>query len=135
MRFVAGIISVLINLGLGLFCLGLGILGWMHGSDLAFPLLPVAEESAAVTLMAVGTTGVLVSVLALAGSGMRSAGLVVWSLAVSITLISAIFRSSYRFEDMGEFVAHLAVSAVSLLLLLASVWRLQGTNRNGYHTR
>jgi len=125
MKSIAGLLAALVHFALGLFCLGLGLLGWIEGGEMHLPLLPVEAEHAAEALAVVGAVGVCSSVLAMSRPGGRNVFLVLWSLGVTWVLVSAVFRSSYTFEDLDGFAAHVAAAVAALLLLVASWWRFR----------
>lgn len=131
MKSIAGLFAALVHFALSIFCLGLGLLGWIEGGEMHVPLLPVQVDHAAVALALVGALGVCASVLAISRPGGRNVLLVLWSLGVTWVLVSAIFRSSYTFEDLDGFAAHVAAAGAALLLLVASWWRF----RDSPHSR
>ena len=135
MKSIAGMFAALVHFALSLFCLGLGLLGWTEGGDMHVPLLPVDMEHAAVALAVVGALGVCTSVLAISRPGGRNVFLVLWSLGVTWVLVSAIFRSSYTFEDLNGFAAHVAAAGAALVLLVASWWRFRDSAHSRSHPR
>lgn len=128
MKSLAGILCALVNLVLGLGCLALGLLGLIEGGEMNLPVFPVSGDHAAAGLTVAGGLGVMVSVMALAGSGKRSLPLVLWSAAVAGVLMAATFRSSYKFDGLEGLGLHGCLVAGSLVLLGASWWRFRGSS-------
>lgn len=115
-----GYISIVVNLMLGVFCLGLGLVGRFAGHDMDIDLLPFEPENASTVLIAAGLFALVAVFMAFSKSGFARSLLLIWSLAVTGVLIAAFFRASYRFDGMDGFQSYGAYLAISLLALLGS---------------
>lgn len=117
-----GYLSVLANLALGLFLLGLGFVGSMAGGEMKIDLIPVSPENMALTLMVSGLVALLAVVMALRpGKGSRTV-LVLWSLLVASMPICALTRSSYRFDGAEHFRLGVWVFLATVLLFIGAVY-------------
>lgn len=128
---ILGYLSILTNLLLGLFLLGIGLLGALEGAALKIDLLPVAPESMSTVLMFAGLFAVVAVVLALRSGRAARSLLVLWSLLVSGVLVAAFFRPSYRFDGEEHFRTGVWVFLGSLLLLIGSYkrWKITPAHR------
>ena len=129
---ILGYLSILTNLLLGLFLLGLGLLGAMEGADMEIDVIPASPESMSTVLILSGLFAIAAVVLALRnGRGARSL-LVLWSLLVTSILICAFTRSSYSFDGIEHFRTGVWVFLGSLLLLFGSYkrWKITPAHRN-----
>ena len=117
-----GYLSVLANLALGLFMLGIGFIGSMSGSDLKIDLIPVSPENMAFTLMVCGLVALVAVVLALRPGKVSRTLLVLWSLLVASMPICALTRSSYRFDGEEHFRMGVWVFLATVLLFVGAVY-------------
>ncbi len=115
-----GYVSVLANLALALFLLGLGFIGSMIGGAMSIDLLPVAPESTATVLMISGLVALAAVVLAIRPGRFSRFFLLLWSLLVTGVLVWAFFRPDYRFHGEEQFRQGVVVFLGALLLLLGS---------------
>lgn len=126
-----GYCSIAANLALGLFCLGLGLVGLLGGGAMDIALLPFAPENTATVLTACGLFALLAVFLALGKSGLARSLLVLWSLAVAATLAAAFFRGAYTFDGMTGLRIYAAYLGASLLALLGSRLHWRRARRGG----
>lgn len=125
MRALFGFLSVPVVFLLGLYCLGIAILGWIDGGDMYLPLLPVAPENAATALGIAGLAGIAASLFALKrGFGARLL-LLVWSVGLTLVLLAAVFRAGYKFEGLEGLANHAYLSVGSLILSVCAWLRLR----------
>ena len=129
MRTIIELLGILANFGLGLFCLALALLGWIHGGEMAVPLLPVPPENAVTALAIAGLYATLSSVLAFRPGRWARFPLVVWSVGLLAVLLAAVFRSSYRFDGMEAFGDHTLQVLVAAILLSTSCLRFRSASR------
>ncbi len=129
MRTLFEVLGILANLALGLYCIGLAALGWIEGGDLLIPLLPTAPEHAGTVLVLVGVFGVCAAWLSFQGGSRARIPLILWSLAVLVLLLAAVFRSGYRFDGMESFVEHGVLAGGAGVLLLSSWLRYRSGRR------
>ncbi len=133
MSHLFGYFSIVVHLALGLFCLGLGLVGLLGDGEMDIDLLPFEPENTAAVLAGVGLFALVAVFMAFGRSGFARSLLVIWSLAVTGILIAAFFRDSYRFDGMEGFQGYAAYLGVSLLALLGSRlhWRRRLSRRGG----
>ena len=129
MRKVFESLGILVNLGLGLFCLALAALGWIEGGDLTVPLVPVASENAAAALGIAGFYAVLSCVLAFRAGRWGRLPLLVWSLGLFLVLVAAVFRGDYRFDGIEAFRQHTLLLLGAAILLCTSYLRFRSPSR------
>ncbi len=130
MGHLLGYLGIVVHLALGLFCLGLGLVGLLDGGDMDIDLLPFAPESTSKVLVGSGLFALIAVFTAFGKSRFARSLLAVWSLAVAGILIAAFFRGSYRFDGVEGFWMHAAYLGVSLLALLGS-WLRRRPPRRG----
>lgn len=130
MRTFLELLGILANLALGLFCLALAILGWIHGGEMAVPLLPVSPESAATALAITGLYASLASLLAFRSGRWARFPLLVWSVGLVVVLVAAVFRSGYRFDGIEAFGEHALQILVATILLGTSFLRFRSASRS-----
>ncbi len=129
MRTFFELLGVLANLALGLFCLALAILGWIHGGEMAVPLLPVPPESAATAMAIIGLYATLASFLAFRSGRWARLPLLVWSVGLVGVLVAAVFRSGYRFDGIEAFGEHALQILGATILLGTSYLRFRSASR------
>lgn len=129
MRKVLVILAILVILGLGVFCAGLAGLAWIDGGDLSVPLLPVAPEHAATSLVAAGVFGIAASFVALLPLRLARLPMLIWSVGLLFVLTAAVFRDSYRFDGVEGLIEHALLVAGALILVLLSVLRVRRASR------
>lgn len=129
---ILGYLSILTNLLLGLFLVGIGLIGAMEGADMKIDLIPAAPESMATLLICAGLFALIAVALALRGGRGARSLLVLWSLAVSGVLLAAFFRASYRFEGEEHFRFGVWVFLASVLLLIGSYkrWKITPAHKD-----
>lgn len=129
---IFGYLSILANLLLALFLLGLGLIGSMAGGDMTIALLPVEPETTATALIVGGLFALVSVVLALRSGRPSRTLLVLWSLLVSGVLLAAFFRASYRFDGEEHFRMGVWIFLGSLLLLFGSFmrWKITPSRRD-----
>lgn len=132
---ILGYCSIGAHLALGLFCLGLGLVGLLSGGEMDIDLLPVAPENTAAVLTASGLFALLAVFLALGKSSLARSLLVLWSLAVAAVVIAAFFRGDYRFDGAAALPAYAACLGASLLTLLGSRLHWRRRARRGGRRR
>ena len=128
MRVLFESLGILVNLGLGLFCVALATLGWIDGGDLAVPLVPVAPESAVTALAIAGVYAILASGLAIRSGRSTRLPLLIWSAVLLGVLLAAIFRGAYRFDGMDAFIQHGMLVVGAAILLGASCARFRSVS-------
>ena len=119
-KTILGGLGAVANLLLGLYFCGLGVLGLVAGGDMFVPLVPVSPENAAIALLLLGVFAVLASLVAISGGKLLRIPLVVWTVALFLALVAAVFRSDYRFDGIESFKTHGWMLLVSLVLVYAS---------------
>ena len=129
MRGLFGVLAILGNLGIGVFCLGLGLLGWLTGGDMVVPLVPVQGEHVAASLASAGCFAIVASLLALKSKTLLRLPMLLWSLGLSAVLIAAIFRSGYHFDGIEGLQRHGWMLLTSMILLWGSWSRIQTSRR------
>ena len=120
MRGLLGALAILVNLCAGLFCLGLGLLGWIDGGAMIVPLMPVQPEKVASSLVSAGSFAIVASFLALNSKALLRFPMLLWSLGLIGVLVAAIFRDSYRFEGIEGLQRHGWMLLGSVVLAWAS---------------
>ena len=131
-RTAWGWLGAVANILLGLYFCALGILGLIVGGDMFVPLAPVPPESAALALLLLGAFAAAASLLALSGGKLLRAPLLLWAVALFLTLAWAVFRSDYRFDGMEGFKAHGLMLLGSLALVYAGWARYRTPIPNRY---
>ena len=135
MRVLFESLGILVNLGLGLFCVALATLGWIDGGDLAVPLVPVAPESTATALAVAGVYAILSSGLAIRSGRPTRLPLLIWSVVLLGVLLAAIIRGTYRFDGMDAFVQHVMLVVGAAILLGASYARFRSVSSRTMSSR
>ena len=124
MRLVRGLLRVfafLFNLLLGLFLLGVGVMGYATGEEVRFDLIPGVEgETLIYVLIGSGLYALLAVLLGLGTGRFGGVLMLLWNLLVVSLLIYALARSSYRFRGMEHFETSVIVFLISLLALWGS---------------
>lgn len=130
MSRLLGYFSILVNLLLGIFCLGLGLVGWLSGHDeMDITLLPVDPGMVATALVCSGIVALVAVVMALRRSSGPRSLLVLWSFSVVAILIAAFFRGSHSFDGMEGLQMYGAFLGVAVLSLLGSWWHFRQPRR------
>ena len=120
-RFLAFLV-VPATLLLGLYCLGLGVLGWIDGGDMNLPLVPVAPESLATALALAGAFAILAAFLSVRPGRWFRLPLLIWWVVMVVVLVSTVFRASYRFNGLADLESH-GWLLLGALVLLCGAWR------------
>lgn len=124
MRLLRGIlrlISFAFNLILGLFLLGVGLIGWASGEQIRLDVVPGVEGEAMAYALIGAALYALLSVLLAARRGKAGRTfMLLWNLLVVSLLVCAFFRSSYKFDGLDHFWNGVILFAVSLLALWGS---------------
>lgn len=115
-----GKLGAVANFLLGLYICGLGILGLIVGGEMFVPLVPVSPDNAAVALLGIGLFAVVASLVAVTGGKSLRIPLLLWSAALCIALVAAVFRGDYRFDGIESFRTHGIMLLGSLVLFYAS---------------
>ncbi len=123
---ILGYASLLANLALALFLLGLGFIGSMSGADLHIDVIPASPESMTTVLLVAGLAGLLSVILAIRPGRVSRTFLVLWSLLVTSILVCAFTRTSYRFDGEEHFRFGVMLFLASLGVLLGAFlhWKL-----------
>ena len=123
MRKAFEILAILVNLAIGLACLGLAVMGWTVGGSVSMPLLPVDPEgtNAALAIAGIFRSSCLVRSVQEFPLGGSSDDAV--SIALLAVLKLAVFRANYRFDGIESFVDHAWLVGGAAILLLASFAR------------
>ena len=129
MRKLLGFLAILVNLGLSVFCAAVAGLAWIDGGEFSVPLLPVAPENAAASLMAAGVIGIASSVLAMLPRRLAGLPMLVWSVGLLFVLTAAVFRGSYRFDGVEGLIEHAFLVAGALVLVFLSSVRVRRASR------
>lgn len=129
MRFLGrllGFASILANLVLALFLVGVGLIGSLEGATLTIDEIPGSPESMAMWLIFAGLGGLLAVVLALRPGRFSRTLLVLWSLLVAGIFVYNFVRPTYRFDGPEHFQQTVYLFLGSLVLLLGSSlhWKL-----------
>jgi hypothetical protein len=103
MRLLRGLlraIAVLFNLALGVFLLGVGLIGWSSGEEVRMEVIPGLEGETVATALVIGSLLALAAtLLSLTGNRFARLLMLLWNVLVVSLLVCAFFRSSYRFEE------------------------------------
>jgi hypothetical protein len=130
MSRLLGYFSIVVHLLLGLFCLGLGLVGWLSGHDeMDITLLPVDPGMVATVLVCSGMVALAAVLMALRRSSGPRSLLVLWSFSVVAILIAAFFRSSHSFDGMEGLEMYGVFLGVAVLSLLGSWLRFRQPRR------
>jgi len=106
---------------MAVFVLGVGFMGWLTGEEVQFKLIPVLEGPTLVnTLLGLGIFGLLALVLAWRGGKLMRLPMVLCNLVILSLLVSALARSSYRFDGIDDFWNLVYVTLLSILALAGS---------------
>ena len=118
-RWLLRLFAIVFNLGVALFLLGVGFIGWLEGHDVNFDLVPGVEpENMALTLIGLALFALLAVVLNLKRSKPARMLMLLWNLLVSSLLVCAFVRPSYRFDGME----HLHQGLIFFLISLVALW-------------
>ncbi len=113
--------SIVVNLLLGIFCLGLGLVGLLSGHDeMDITLLPVDAGMVALVLVCSGMVALAGVLMAFGRRGGPRSLMLLWSIVVVATLVAAFFRGSHKFAGMEGFQMYGILLAISLLSLVGS---------------
>ena len=107
----------------------LGVLGLLAGGKMYISVLPVDPEQGALAMLWGGLFAVVAVALALSDRKLLRFPLLLWCAAVTVTLISAVFRSGFRFDGFENFVAIGIAALISLLFVWGSWAHLVAPNR------
>ena len=113
-------LAVAVNLGVGLACIALGLLGWIAGGEMYLALVPVEPDRVATALLSAGTFAVVAAILAAKGRGASRLLMLIWSAALVGVLGSSVFRSDFRFDGMADLATYGYMFLGAVLLLYAS---------------
>ena len=120
-RMILRLIAIVFNLLVALFLLGVGFIGWREGQDMHFDLVPGVEpESMAVTLVGLAIFALFAIALSLTRSKLARMLMLFWNLLVSMLLICAFVRPSYKFDGMEHLHQGIMFFLVSLIALWGS---------------
>ena len=120
-RMALRLIAIVFNLLVALFLLGVGFIGWMEGQDMHFDLVPGVEpENMAVTLIGFAVFALLAIALSQKRSKPARMLMFLWNLLVSMLLICAFVRPSYKFDGMEHLHQGIMFFLVSLIALWGS---------------
>lgn len=129
MRLLRGLlraIAVLFNLALGVFLLGVGLIGWSSGEEVRMGVIPGLEGETVATALVIGSLLALAAtLLSLTGNSFARALMLLWNVLVVGLLVSAFFRSSYRFEGEEHFYNGLKLFGVAFLAMIGAWWHLR----------
>ena len=118
-RFVLRLFAIVFNLGVALFLLGVGFIGWIEGHDVNFDLVPGVEPAnMALTLIGLALFALLALALSLKRSKLARMLMLLWNLLVSSLLVCAFVRPSYKFDGME----HLHQGMILFLISLIALW-------------
>ncbi len=121
MSRLLGYFSIVVNLLLGIFCLGLGLVGLLSGHDeMDITLLPVDAGMVAPVLVCSGIVALAGVLMAFGRRGSPRSLMLLWSIVVVATLIAAFFRGSHKFAGMEGVQMYGVLLAISLLSLVGS---------------
>ena len=122
-------LAVAVNLGVGVACIALGLLGRIAGGDMYLPLIPVEPDRVATALLSAGTFAVVAAILAAKGRGPSRLLMLIWSAALVGVLGSSVFRSDFRFDGVAGLAQYGWTFLGAVLLLCASWLRYSITRR------
>ena len=120
-RWLLRLFAIVFNLGVALFLLGVGFIGWMEGHDVNFDLVPGVEpENMALTLVGLALFALLAVALSRKRSKLARMLMFLWNLLVSSLLVCAFTRPSYRFDGMEHLQQGMILFLISLIALYGS---------------
>ena len=120
-RWLLRLFAIVFNLGVALFLLGVGFIGWLEGHDVNFDLVPGVEpENMALTLIGLALFALLAVALSLKRSKLARMPMLLWNLLVSSLLVCAFARPSYKFDGMEHLHHGLILFLISLIALYGS---------------
>ena len=129
MRLLRGLlraIAVLFNLALGVFLLGVGLIGWSSGEEVRMGVIPGLEGETVATALVIGSLLALAAtLLSLTGNSFARILMLLWNVLVVGLLICAFVRSSYRFEGEEHFYNGLKLFGVAFLAMIGAWWHLR----------
>ena len=120
-RWLLRLFAIVFNLGVALFLLGVGFIGWLEGHDVNFDLVPGVEpENMALTLIGLALFALLAVALSRKRSKLARMLMFLWNLLVSSLLVCAFTRPSYRFDGMEHLHQGMILFLISLIALYGS---------------
>lgn len=129
MRLLRGLlraIAVLFNLALGVFLLGVGLIGWSSGEEVRMEVIPGLEGETVATALVIGSLLALAAtLLSLTGNRFARILMLLWNVLVVGLLVCAFFRPSYRFEGEEHFYNGLKFFGAAFLAMLGAWWHLR----------
>jgi hypothetical protein len=129
MRLLRGLlraIAVLFNLALGVFLLGIGLIGWSSGEEVRMGVIPGLEgETVATALVAGALLALAATLLSLTGNRFARLLMLLWNVLVVGLLAAAFFRSSYRFAGEEHFYNGLKLFGVAFVAMIGAWWHLR----------
>ena len=115
---------------LGLFLLGVGLIGSQAGEQIRFPWIPGVEpDDMASTLLALGVFALASIVLATFRSKLMRVPFLFWTLLVAGLIVCAFVRPSFRFGGADHFLYSSIALVTSLLGVLGSWEHFSGARR------
>ena len=135
MKKIIGMLAVAVNLGVGLACIALGLLGWIAGGDMYLPLVPVEPDKVATALVSAGTFAVVAAVLAARGGRLLRLLMLIWSTALVGVLGSGVFRSDFRFDGLAGLTQYGWIFFGAVVLLFASWLRYSMARKSSTGSR
>ena len=125
MRTILGWISIPIVFILGLYFLGVGVLGMIDGGEMNVPLLPFETDNTARSVLIMGIVVMFSAVMAQKNSTIARLPLMLVALAMTLVLVTAFFRSDYLFDGMDGLKQYGWNLLGSFLLLVCTWFRLR----------
>lgn len=120
-RTVLIVFAYIFVLIIAVFVLGVGFMGWLTGEEVHFKLIPVLEGPTLVnTLLGLGIFGLLALLLAWRGGKLMRLPMVLCNVVILSLLVSALARSSYRFDGIDDFWNLVYITLFSILALAGS---------------
>lgn len=129
MRLLRGLfraIAVLFNLALGVFLLGVGLIGWSSGEAIHMEVIPGLEGETVATALVIGALLALAAtLLSLTGNRFARLLMLLWNVSVVGLLVGAFFRSDYRFSGEEHFYNGLKLFGVAFFAMLGAWWHFR----------
>lgn len=133
MRLLRGLLrafAVLFNLALGVFLLGVGLIGWSSGEEIRLEVIPGIEgETVATALVICALLALAATVFSLTGNRFARLIMLLWNVLVVVVLASAFFRASYRFSGEEHFYDGLKFFAIAFVAMIGAWMHLRGRRR------
>jgi hypothetical protein len=131
-RTVLIVFAYIFVLIMAVFVLGVGFMGWLTGEAVQFKLIPVLEGPTLVnTLLGLGIFGLLALLLAWRGGKLMRLPMVLCNVVILSLLVSALARSSYRFDGIDDFWNLVYITLFSILALAGSWMHLRRAGAPG----